>query len=194
VIPAEERLWEGVPSLKALAIDAVWTTLFTLALSLAVAFAYRPALDAVSSFSPDVARFVSSNEPGLRLAAVLFVVVVAGQHLVRLGWRALVLRTQHYRLTNQRLLIESGVFSRTINEIDLRTVDDITFHQRFTERLLGLGQIGIVSSEPDLGAGGPRRAGLRARLVGIAQPREVREQIRNAAYTATGKQVFMRPT
>jgi uncharacterized membrane protein YdbT with pleckstrin-like domain len=194
VLPSEEQLWEGVPSLKALAIDAAWTTLFTVALSLAVGFAYRPALDAASGLSPDVAQFVSSNEPGLRLAAVLFVVVVAGQHVVRLGWRALVLRTQHYRLTNQRLLVESGVFSRTINEIDLRTVDDITFHQRFTERLLGLGQIGIVSSEPDPGGGAPRRAGLRARLAGIAQPREVREQIRNAAYAATGKQVFMRPT
>jgi len=111
----------------------------------------------------------------------------------RLGWRAIVLRAQSYRLTNQRLLIESGVFSRTINEIDLRTVDDITFHQRFSERVLGLGQIGIVSSEPDPD-GARRGAGVRARLVGVSRPREVREQIRNAAYAASGKQVFMRPT
>jgi uncharacterized membrane protein YdbT with pleckstrin-like domain len=190
----EEQLWEGVPSLRALAVDAAGTALFTLGLSLAVGFLYRPALDAASGISRDVARFVASNEPGLRLAAVLFVVVVAGQHLVRLGWRALVLRNQHYRLSNQRLMIESGVFSRTINEIDLRTVDDITFHQRFSERLLGLGQIGIVSSEPDPSGGAARRAGLRAQLVGVAQPRDVRELIRNAAYAATGKQVFMRPT
>lgn len=191
---AEEHLWEGVPSLKALAVDTAGAGLFTLALALAVGFAYRPALDAASGISRDVAKLIAGNEGWLQLAAVLFVVVVAGQRLIRLGWRALELRTQHYRLTTQRLLIESGVFSRTINEIDLRTIEDITFHQRFTERLLGLGQIGIVSSEPDPSGGAPRRAGLRARLVGVREPRDVREQIRNAAYAATGKQVFMRPT
>ena len=191
---AEEQLWEGVPSLKALAVEVVWTTLFSIALSVAVALAYHPVLRALSGLSRDVAKFVASNEPGLRLAAVLFVVVVAGQHLVRLLWRGLVLRTQSYRLTNQRLLIETGVLSRTINEIDLRTVDDITFYQRFSERLLGLGQIGIVSSEPDPSGAAPRRAGLRARLIGIRDPRNVRELIRNAAYAATGRQVFMRPT
>ena len=124
----------------------------------------------------------------------MFVVFVAGSRIARLLWRALVLRSHSYRLTNQRLLVESGVFSRTIDEIDLRTVDDITFHQRFFERVLGLGQIGIVSSEPDTSGQAPRRAGVRARLLGIADPREVREQVRNAAYAATGKQVFMRPT
>ena len=193
MLPPEDHLWEDTPSLNALAVETAGVVLFTIALSLAVAFAYRAALDAASGISPEVAKFITSNEPGLKLAAVLFVVVVAGQHLLRLGWRAVVLRTQHYRLTDQRLLIESGVFSRTINEIDLRTVDDITFHQRFSERLLGLGQIGIVSSEPDPD-GATRRAGVRARLVGVRQPREVREQIRNAAYAASGKQVFMRPT
>jgi hypothetical protein len=35
---------------------------------------------------------------------------------------------------------------------------------------------------------------MRARLIGIPDPRAVREQIRNAAYEASGKQVFMRPT
>ena len=168
--------------------------LLTLALSLAVGFAYRPALDAASGISPDVARFITSYEPGLKLAAVLSVVVVAGQHLLRLGWRAVVLRSQHYRLTNQRLLIESGVLSRTIDEIDLRTVDDITFHQRFFERMLGLGRIGIIASEPGGdGAGIARGARTAVELAGIADPRAVREQIRNAAYEASGKQVFMRP-
>ena len=190
----EEQVWAGSPSLKALAIDLAVTMLFSIVLIVAVVSAYNPALRALSGLSQDMARFVASNEPGFQLAATLFVIVVAGQHVVRLGWRALVLRTQSYRLSNQRLLVETGVFSRSINEIDLRTVDDITFHQRFSERLLGLGQIGIVSSEPDPGGAAPRRASLRAQLVGIRDPRDVRELIRNAAYAATGKQVFMRPT
>ena len=155
---------------------------------------FSPALAAIAKISEASARAVALNAPGLRFAAVLFVVVVAGQRLVRLGWRALVLRGNSYRLSNQRLLIESGVFSRTIEEIDLRTVDDITFHQRFFERMLGLARIGIVASEPGRDGGAlARGAGTVVELIGIADPRAVREQIRNAAYEASGKQVFMRP-
>jgi len=193
-MPAEQQLWEGRPSLKTLTWDGAGTLLFSVALALAVYFVYEPALRAVSGASREAARSVATNEPGLRLAAILFVVVVAGGRIARLVWRGLVLRSHSYRLSNQRLLVESGVFSRTIDEIDLRTVDAITLHQRFVERLLGLGQIGIVSSEPDAQGRALRRDGMRARLVGIPDPRAVREQIRNAAYEATGKQVFMRPT
>jgi uncharacterized membrane protein YdbT with pleckstrin-like domain len=190
----EDQLWQGRPSLKTLTGDAVGTLLFSLAVALGVYFVYQPALQAVSGLSKEVARSVASYEPGLRLAAVVFVVVVAGGRIARLVWRGLGLRSHSYRLTNQRLLVESGVFSRTIDEIDLRTVDDITFHQSFADRLLGLGQIGIVSSEPGAGGGALGRAGMRARLIGVPDPRAVREQIRNAAYEASGKQVFMRPT
>ena len=190
----EQELWHGKPSLKVLALDAAWVAGFTLILALAVSFAFTPAMTAIGSISAGAADAVRENLPGLRLAAVVFVVFVAGSRIARLVWRGLVLRSHSYRLSNQRLMVESGVFSRTIDEIDLRTVDDITFHQRFSERLLGLGQIGIVSSEPDPDGGGPRRAGVRARLVGIRDPRHVRELVRNAAYAAAGKQVFMRPT
>ena len=190
----EQELWHGKPSLKVLALDALWVAGFTLALALAVSFVFAPAMTAIGRISAGTAEAVRDNLPGLRFAAVVFVVFVAGSRIARLVWRALVLRSHSYRLSNQRLLVESGVFSRTIDEIDLRTVDDITFHQRFFERLLGLGQIGIVSSEPDTSGRAPRRAGVRAQLLGIANPRDVREQVRNAAYAATGKQVFMRPT
>ena len=190
----EEQLWEGRPSLKTLTWAAVGTLLYAVALALAVYFVYQPALHAVSGLSRDAARSVASYEPGLRLAAIVFVVVVAGGRIVRLVWRGVVLRSHSYRLSNQRLLVESGVFSKTIDEIDLRTVEDITFHQRFVERLLGLGEIGIVSSEPDAQGGALRRGGMRARLMGVSDPRAVREKIRNAAYEASGKQVFMRPT
>jgi uncharacterized membrane protein YdbT with pleckstrin-like domain len=194
-MPAEQQLWEGKPSLKILTLDLIWALLFGLAVAIGVALIFTPALAAVSKLSTGTARAIASNAPGLRLAAIVFVVVVAGQRMVRLAWRGFVLRALSYRLSDQRLLIESGVFSRTIDEIDLRTVDDLTFHQRFSERLLDLGRIGIVSSEPGAEGGGQvRRAGTKAELVGIPDPRAVRELIRNAAYAASGKQVFMRST
>ena len=40
----------------------------------------------------------------------------------------------------------------------MRTIDDITFHQTFVERLLGIGQIAILSSDP---------SNARLRLVGV---------------------------
>ena len=104
------------------------------------------------------------------------------------------LRSQSYRLSDQRLLVETGLLSRTIDEIDLRTVDDITFHQSVGERLFGLCEIGIVSSDPIGQQGFGRRGQTRARLVAVGTARAVRERIRDAAYAASGKQVFMRPT
>jgi len=193
-VPAEQSLWEGKPSLKVLTADLILALLFALALALGVSLVFSPALAAVARISGATARAIEQNTPGLRFAAVVFVVFVAGQRFVRLLWRGLVLRAHSYRLTNQRLVVESGVFSRTIDEIDLRTVDDISFHQRPLERVLGVARIGIVSSEPGPDGGGIRRAGVRAELVGVADPRSVRETIRNAAYEASGKQVFMRPT
>jgi uncharacterized membrane protein YdbT with pleckstrin-like domain len=195
-MPAEQELWVGKPSFKVLTADLIGASLFALLLALGVAFVFAPALAAIARISETTARAVAQNRPGLSFAAVVFVVFVAGHRFVRLIWRGLVLRGHSYRLSNQRLLVESGVFSRTINEIDLRTVDDITFHQRPLERMLGVGRIGIVSSEPasESGGGVARRAGVRAELVGVTDPRTVRETIRNAAYEASGKQVFMRPT
>ena len=158
-MPAEQQLWEGKPSLKILTVDLIWALLFGLAVAIGVALVFTPALAAVAKLSTGTARAIASNAPGLRLAAIVFVVVVAGQRIVRLAWRGFVLRALSYRLSDQRLLIESGVFSRTINEIDLRTVDDLTFHQRFSERLLDLGRIGIVSSEPGPDGGRPGPTG-----------------------------------
>ena len=104
---------------------------------------------------------------------------------MRLGWRTLVLRSHRYGVSNQRIMVESGVFSKSLAEIDVRTIDDITFHQTFVERLLGIGEIAILSSDP---------SNPRVRLVGVPDPRQVRELIRNSAYQATRGQLFTRST
>ena len=113
----------------------------------------------------------------------------AAARAVSMAWRIMALRSQRYRVSNQRLLVERGVLSKTITEIDLRTVDEILFNQAPLERLLGLGDIVLISSEP-----GGRGSREQVRLVGVLDPRTVREKIRTAAYEATGNQVFMRAT
>jgi len=188
--PATEQVtWEGAPSLRALAVDAITTALLAVVVTIAVTLAYAPVLRFIAGISRDTARLVAEDSGGFQLAAVLFVVTVVGLRVVRLSWRGLALRSHHYRLSNQRLLVETGVLSKTINELDMRTVDDVTLQQTAVQRLLGVGEIGVVSSE--LGTGRPR---VRLTLLGIRDPRAVRELVRNTAYQATRGQIFTRST
>ena len=94
-------------------------------------------------------------------------------------------RTTHYRVSNQRIIIESGLFSRSLEEIDMRSVDDIEFRQSFLERVFGIGEIAIVSTD---------KVAPRRRLHGIHDPRNTRELIRSAAYQLTQRQLFTRST
>jgi len=52
-----------------------------------------------------------------------------------------------YELTSQRLIHRVGILSQTTNRIEVIDVDDVSFHQSFIERLLGVGTIRILSSD-----------------------------------------------
>lgn len=51
-----------------------------------------------------------------------------------------------YTLTNAAIEIESGIFSRTVRNIPLRSVQDVTTRIPFIKRLLGLGDVLIDSA------------------------------------------------
>lgn len=185
----EQTLWEGVPSIKSLTLAITSTALFGLVVTAATALSFRPALRFIAGISDGLAKTVAEDESSLKLVVIVAIVLVVGARVVKLVWRIIALRSQRYRLSNQRLLVERGVLSKTITEIDMRTVDEILFNQAPLERLLGLGDIVLISSEP-----GGRGSREQVRLVGVIDPRAVREKIRTAAYEATGNQVFMRAT
>jgi len=185
----EQTLWEGVPSIKSQTLAITSTVMFAMVITAATALSFRPALHFIAGISDGLAKTVAEDEHSLKLVVILFVVLAVGVRVARLAWRIIALRSQRYRLSNQRLLLERGVLSKTITEIDMRTVDEILFNQAPLERLLGLGDIVVMSSEP--GGRGNRE---QVRLVGVPDPRAVREKIRTAAYEATGNQVFMRAT
>ena len=52
-----------------------------------------------------------------------------------------------YRLTNQRLIHERGLLSRQTNRIDVIDIDDVSFEQGMTDRMLGVGTIKISSTD-----------------------------------------------
>jgi len=173
----EQTLWESSPSLLLLLGELVGVLLVVLVVVLLAAFAL-PALR-------DVARN-SWLDPG---KAQLVLALVLGAYLlvrgIRIALRAARLRTTRYRLTNQRLVVESGLVSRTLAEVDLRSVEDLVFRQGPVERLLGIGRVGVVSSD---------RNTPRLQLVGVKDPKGTRELIRTQAYAATQRQLFTRST
>ena len=181
----EEELWRGNPSAKALLGAILSAGLVTLLVPLAVYFAYPFLLGLVAGFGPDVRRLLSRHEDLVRLVVLLLVAAVVGLKIVRLLWRIAVLKSHHYRLTNQRITVETGVLSRRIEEIDMRLVEDFQLRQSLLERLLRIGDITIISSD--------RTAG-RLVLLGLPDPRDLRELIRTSAYQATRGQLFTRET
>lgn len=62
-------------------------------------------------------------------------------------WKHVVLRNTRIILTSQRLKIRSGVFTKQTEEIELYRVKDWTFRQPFLQRLLGFGEVLVVSSD-----------------------------------------------
>ena len=90
-----------------------------------------------------------------------------------------------YRLTNQRLTVESGLVSKRVDDVDLRTLQDVTLEQSAMERVLSIGRLVIVSAD---------HSRPRLVLIGIRDPRDVRERVRASAYQASQRQIFTRAT
>ena len=168
----EQTLWQGTPS---------WATLGgKLALMLLVLIVV-----------PLVARFFASRAFDLDSAS----------RIMRIGWLVTLLalvyeaitllialfriRSTVYTITNQRVMIESGLLSKSLSEIDLRYIDDSNFYQSVMARLLGIGNVTIISSDKST----PTYV-----LRNIKDPRGVRELIRANAYQASQRQIFTRAT
>jgi membrane protein YdbS with pleckstrin-like domain len=73
-----------------------------------------------------------------------------------------------YELTTQRFIHQTGVLSRRTDRIEVIDIDDVTYRQGPVERLLGVGQIDIESSD---------RSHPELRMRGIANVREVADLI-----------------
>ena len=77
--------------------------------------------------------------------AIAGVVVVSGIFVV--GRVVLAVLGHRYRLTSQRLFIERGILSRSVDQTELIRVDDVRLHKSFLNRVFGLGSVGIVSTD-----------------------------------------------
>ena len=169
---AEQTLWRGTPSPTLLAGHVAFIVLVLVCLPLLVHF--------FASTAPDEARADGMVRFGWIATAVLVTVQLAA---LAIAW--IRLRSTSYTVTNQRVLIEEGVFSKRLDEIDLRYVDDSQFAQSFVARVLGIGDVTLISSD---------QTSPRYVLRSIKDPRGVREIVRAEAYRKSQRQVLTRAT
>ncbi len=62
-------------------------------------------------------------------------------------WRWAVTRNTVYTLTDQRLSIRRGVFNRVTEDLELYRVRDTRLEQTFFERLFGLGEVVLFTTD-----------------------------------------------
>ena len=143
----ETVIWEGRPSLKLLLVQILRTLIVATAAIVAAILVHPLAM----SFFEDLSAGKGGRGPRDGSPATLILMVIVGSYLVIrvivLSTSVMRLRTTMYRLTTQRLVVEQGILSRTLDEVDLRTVDDSGFSQSPLERLQGIGTVWVLASD-----------------------------------------------
>jgi uncharacterized membrane protein YdbT with pleckstrin-like domain len=170
-VAAEETLWHGTPS---------WALLFGKFFRLIASAIILPVvLYLGASYVPDYRRHEVWRIGGLAIIAIILL------HCIAVAIAYARVKATIYTVTNQRVIIESGLLSKSVEDVDLRTIDDTTFYQSFLDRMLKIGSVAIVSTDKVV----PNYV-----LRGIDDPRALRELIRAQAYQATQRQLFTRAT
>src|SRR5258707_687913 len=72
------------------------------------------------------------------MGGLLLAIVTLGMSLVISFLRT---RGTHYKITSQRVVIERGIFSKRMEQIDLYRVVDYVVDRPFSQRMMGTGNI-----------------------------------------------------
>jgi uncharacterized membrane protein YdbT with pleckstrin-like domain len=80
--------------------------------------------------------------PGI--GALLIAIVTLGLALVVLWFRS---RGTRYRITTQRIVVDHGIFSKRLEQVDLYRIRDYTVERPFGQRLLGTGNLVIEAMD-----------------------------------------------
>jgi uncharacterized membrane protein YdbT with pleckstrin-like domain len=97
-------------------------------------------------------------------------------------WRALVTKNTRYVLTDQRLKTTRGVLNRITDDLELYRVKDTHFQQTFWQRMVGIGDIVLSTSDtttPIVAIADIRDAeGVRERVRGLVEQRRDAKRVR----------------
>jgi membrane protein YdbS with pleckstrin-like domain len=168
-LSAEQTLWHGSPSWLLLLGKIIWLVLAAIILPAALVWANHRFLP-----DPTAMRFIWLVVAAVILWRAVGVVIALAR-----------IRSTLYTVTNQRVIIESGIAEKTVEDIDLRYIDETHFQQRIIERMLGIGNVTIISSD---------KVAPQYVLRGVPDPRGLRELIRARSYEVSQRQLFTRAT
>lgn len=161
---AEETLWRGSSS--------QWKNAVTFGICLFIAIAILV-----------IALIASQSEsPPLKMAAPFILILLIFPVAVALAYY-LRTKTKVYELTNERLKITEGVFSKVTDTLELYRVKDLETRQPFSSRLCGLEDVQLNTSDASTPSviidAVPTRLGLgdkiRNAVEAIRQQKRVRE-------------------
>jgi uncharacterized membrane protein YdbT with pleckstrin-like domain len=118
-----------------------------------------------------IAWQIKDTSFGVLVGVVVFALVIVIGYMVRMATR--------YVITNERLHIRRGVFSRTIQQARLERVQDMSVRQGLFERMLLIGTVDFDT------AGGDRDEDFAFR--GVAHPERVMHEVDRAIRGARGE-------
>jgi uncharacterized membrane protein YdbT with pleckstrin-like domain len=96
------------------------------------------------------------------LGALVISILTPGLALLVLLWRA---KSNYYRITTQRIVVERGIFSKRMDQVDLYRINDYVVERPFFQRLLGTGNLvleALDKTTPEL-----RLEGLKTDVVAL---------------------------
>lgn len=180
----ETVVWEGAPSSRLMARELPGI-LWAVAAPIFAIILLPDAMKMVGGLHKEMKTVIVEQGGTVRTLVIGAIVVVSVLRLGRAAVRYARMRATRYRITNQRLTIDSGLVAKRVDDVDLRSIDDVGLEQSPVERMLGVGRLTIVSTD---------RARPRLALYGIESPRDVRERLRAGVYQASQRQIFTRST
>ena len=114
------------------------------------------------------------------LGWTLLIVLVSG--VIVFATIALKVLGCRYRISTQRLFIERGILSRTVDQTELIRVDDVRLFKSLLDRVCGLGTVIVRSTDA---------TDSETVIAGVADPEQVAEAIRQHMRTLRRKSLFV---
>lgn len=161
----ESDLWAGRTSLKHYLVRITFWVIGNVVAAVLI----------VRQSAPDA--WLTSSRAFWAIVGVLFVSAI-----LFLSRPVLLILGRHYRLTTQRLFIESGILSKTIDQTELIRVDDVRVYKSLFDRIFNLGTISLISTDV---------TNKEISIEGVSGAESVAESVRSHMRAQRGKALFV---